>query len=347
MKGPLHILRRVIQRTAERRRRARFSRSVRHIHGPTALETGKNDVIAIVLVRNGSYYLDAFFEHYRSIGIRHFAFIDNGSSDDTLARIAAQPGTVIDQCTLPLAGYEDLIRAYPAHTYGRNRWCLYVDMDEILEFQGATTHGIRALTTYMQRQGHTAMVAQMLEMFPKAPLSQVADLSYDRVLRDFVYYDISAITRFDYHSPNIPFSALLRDNRLSTEAVKFYFGGVRGKVFGENCCLTKHPLIFNGPGVTPAPHPHLSMGVTVSDVSAVIQHYKFANNPQARDVASLTTGDLAHGEDAARARVLSDSPDVSLFSLNARRWNRVDLLARAGFTLTSEAYTEHLADLSP
>ena len=63
--------------------------------------------------------------------------------------------------------------------------------------------------------------------------------------------------------------------------------------------------------------------------------------------ASLTSGDLAHGEDAARARVLSDSPDVSLFSLDARRWNRVDLLARAGFTLTSEAYTEHLADLSP
>lgn len=347
MKTPLHILRRVIRRAAERRRRARFAAALRHIHGPTSLETGKDDVIAIVLVRNGSYYLDAFLDHYRSIGIRHFVFIDNGSTDETLARIAAEPGTVIDQCTLPLAGYEDLLRAYPARTYGQNRWCLYVDMDEILDFQGAATHGIRALTTYMQARGHTAMAAQMLEMFPKAPLSQVADLPYDRVLRDFVYYDISRITRFDYHSPDIAFSALLRDNRLASDAVKFCFGGVRGKVFGENCCLTKHPLVFNGPGVTPAPHPHLSMGVTVSDVTPVIQHYKFANNPLARDAASLSSGDLAHGEDAARAKVLSDSPDVSLFSLDARRWNRVELLARAGFTVTTQDYADHLADLSP
>ncbi len=347
MKTPLHILRRVLQRAAERRRRARFAASLRHIHGPKVLETGKDEVIAIVLVRNGSYYLDAFLDHYRSIGIRHFVFIDNGSTDDTLTRIAAEPDTVIDQCTLPLAGYEDLLRAYPARTYGQNRWCLYVDMDEILDFQGATTHGIRALTTYMQARGHTAMVAQMLEMFPKAPLSQVADLPYDRVLRDFVYYDISQVTRHDYHSPDIAFSDLLRDNQTTSDAVKFCFGGVRGKVFGENCCLTKHPLIFNGPGVTPAPHPHLSMGVTVSDVTPVIQHYKFANNSLARDAASLASGDLAHGEDAARAKVLSDSPDVSLFSLDARRWNRVELLARPGFTVTTQDYAEHLADLSP
>tara|TARA_R110002110_G_scaffold123078_12_gene299644 strand:- start:2423 stop:3466 length:1044 start_codon:yes stop_codon:yes gene_type:complete len=347
MKGPIQILRRLAERTTERRRRARFARSLRHLHGPAQLDLGKNDVIAIVLVRNGSYYLDAFFEHYRSIGIRHFAFIDNGSTDDTLNRIAAQPDTVIDQSTLPLAEYEDLIRAYPANTYAKNHWCLYVDMDEVLDFEGATTHGVRALTTYMDRYGHTAMAAQMLEMFPKAPLSQVADLEYARVLRDFIYFDISTLAKYDYHSAEVPFSALLAKNRLGSTKVKICFGGVRGKVFGENCCLTKHPLIFNGPGVTPAPHPHLSMGVTVSDVTAVIQHYKFANNPQARDAASVLARDLAHGEDAARARVLAQNPDVSLFSLDARRWNRVELLARAGFTVTSAAYSAHLADLSP
>ncbi|QFT60484.1 hypothetical protein FIU94_16770 [Sulfitobacter sp. THAF37] len=346
MKSPLHLLRRLVARLSERRRRARFAASIRHLHGPRCLDLGEDDVLAIVLVRNGSYYLDAFFDHYRSLGIRHFAFIDNGSSDDTLDRLMARSDCVVDQCTLPLARYEDLIRAYPAQTYGRDRWCLYVDMDEILDFEGAATHGIRALTSYMQAQGHTAMVAQMLEMFPKAPLAEVARLPYDRVLRDFVYFDISSVARYDYHSPEIPFSALLRDNRLSSDAVQFRFGGVRGKVFGENCCLTKHPLIFNGPGVTPAPHPHLSMGVTVSDVTPVIQHYKFANEQLARDAASLTSGDLAHGEDAARAQVLSRRPDVSLFSLDARRWNRVELLARAGFTVTSQAYADHLAGLS-
>ena len=125
--------------------------------------------------------------------------------------------------------------------------------------------------------------------------------------------------------------------------MQFCFGGVRGKIFGENCCLTKHPLVFNGPGVTPAPHPHLSMGVTCADITGVIKHYKFAGDTAARDAASLGSGALAHGEDAARAAVLTATPDVSLFSLDARRWNRVELLIRTGFILGSERYSAYLA----
>lgn len=345
MKGPLHILRRIAHRWAERRRRRRFAQNLRHIHGPVRLDAGPEGVIAIVLVRNGAYYLDAFLAHYRALGIRHFAFIDTGSTDDTLERIAREPGTVVDQCTLPLAGYADLMRAHPAQTYGRDRWCLYVDTDEMLVFEGGARHGLRGLTRYMERQGHTAMMAHVLDMFPKTPLSQVAGLPYAAVLRDFIYYDISAIDRCAYHAPANPFSALLSQNRVSTTALEFYFGGVRRKVFGAACCLTKHPLVFNGPGVTPAPQPHLSMGVTVSDVTGVIKKYKFADGRLADDHVSQTAGGPDHRQNAARASVLAGQPGVSLFSINARRWNRVELLARAGFTLRSEAYARHLTEL--
>lgn len=343
MRSPLHLIRRLAYRWTERRRRTRFGKSVRHLHGPKRLDVAPGEVVLIALVRNGSYYLDAFFAHYRAMGVKHFVFIDNGSTDDTIERIKAEPGTVIDQCPLPLAGYEDLIRQYPAQRYGQNRWCLYVDMDEMLDFEGRRQVGLPGLIAYLEAQGFTALVAQMLEMFPKAPLSETGDLSYAQALEDFRYFDISALRRFDYHSPEIPFAALLEDNELADNRVQFLFGGVRGKVFGEECCLTKHPLIFNGPGVTPAPHPHLSQGVRVADVTAVIKHYKFANDPIARDTGSLASGDLAHGEDARRLEVLGARPDTSLFSLDARRWNRVELLYRAGFLNPSEAYSAHLA----
>ena len=343
MKGPVHIIRRLWQRLCEARRRARFAASLHHLHGPEVLNVAPGDVVLIALVRNGSYYLDAFFRHYRAMGVQHFVFIDNGSTDDTIARIKRENGTVIDQCKLPLAHYEDLIRQYPANTYGQNRWCLYVDMDEILDFEGRSSIGIKGLIGYLEANGFTAMVAQMLEMFPKVPLNAVADMPFKQALLEFHYFDISAVEKFDYHADDIPFSALLTDNKLDTADIKFCFGGVRGKVFGENCCLTKHPLIFNGPGVTPAPHPHLSMGVHCADVTALIKHYKFANNPIGRDTASLAEGDVAHGEDAARARMMTQMPDVSLFSLDARRWNRVELLYRAGFLVKSEPYTAHIA----
>ncbi|NNK15527.1 MAG: glycosyltransferase family 2 protein [Sulfitobacter sp.] len=346
MKSPAHILRRLWQRAAERRRRARFARSLRHLHGPDGV-VPKGDVLAIVLVRNGSYYMDAFFDYYRALGIRHFAFIDNGSTDGTIDRIKSEPGTILDQSTLPLAGYEDLLRQYPAETYGRDRWCLYVDMDEVFDFEGRQRIGLPGLISYLEGQGATALVCQMLEMFPKAPLNAVSSLSYPNALEEFAYFDISAVRKLDYHSPDIPFAALLSGNTIPSKAIQFCFGGVRGKVFGENCCLTKHPLIYNGPEVTPAPHPHLSMGVRCAEITGVIKHYKFAGNTAARDAASLASGDLAHGEDAARAAVLSKAPDVSLFSLDARRWNRVELLVRAGFLISSERYGAYLEEAAP
>jgi len=346
MKTPLHILRRLSHRITERRRRARFARSVTHLHGPMALDAGPDDVIAIVLVRDGAYYLDAFLDHYRSMGVHHFAFIDNGSTDDTVARLRMEPGVVVDHSPLPLAEYEDLIRGYPAHTYAQDRWCLYVDMDEVFDFEGREAHGIRALTSYMRAQGHTALVAQMLEMFPKGSLADGALLPFDQALEAFSYFDISTVDRFAYHSDQIEFSALLEKNTVTNPDIPFCFGGVRGKVFSETCCLTKHPLVFNGPGVTPAPHPHLSMGVTCSDVTAVIKHYKFANNPLSRDAATLASGAVAHGEDAARVQVMGNHADLSLFSLDARRWNRVELLYRSGFLHASQGYTAHLAELN-
>jgi hypothetical protein len=342
MRTPLHLLRRLWQRASETRRRARFAAALTHVHGPRSLDVKPGEVVLIALVRDGAYYLDAFFRHYRAMGVRHFVFMDNGSTDGTLDRIRREKGTVIDQCRLPLGHYEDLIRQYPAQTYGEGRWCLYADMDEIFDFEGRTRIGIGGLVQYLEREGHTAFAAQMLEMFPKGPLSAAADLPYKQALVQFLYYDLSAVEKRDYHDPAIPFSALLRDNRLASDAVKFCFGGVRRKVFGEDCCLTKHPLVFNGPGVTPAPHPHLSMGVTVSDVTGVIKHYKFAGNAAARDAGSLAAQTLGHGEDAARAKVMAQDPEVTLFSLDARRWNRVELLYRAGFLVPSERYTAFL-----
>lgn len=342
MMTPAHILRRLWARGVEQRRRARFARALTHLHGPSTLDMEKEDVLAIVLVRNGSYYMDVFFEHYRRLGVRHFAFIDNGSTDETLQRLSSEPGVVVDQCTLPLAGYEDLLRQHPANTYGRDRWCLYVDMDELFDFEGSAALGLAGLTRYLTAQGATAMMAQMLEMFPKTPLRENAHLSYADAVEAFGYFDISDVRKYDYHSDQIEFSALLADNSVPHDALKFCFGGVRGKVFGENCCLTKHPLVFNGPEVSPAPHPHLSMGVRCADITGVVKHYKFAGDTAARDAASLGSGDLDHGEDAARAAVLTQTPNVTLFSLDARPWNRVELLIRAGFLVGSDAFTRYL-----
>ncbi|MEH6738858.1 MAG: glycosyltransferase family 2 protein [Sulfitobacter sp.] len=337
------IFARIRNRLAKANRRRRFVSAVEHLHGDN-FHVPEGEVLAIVLVRDGAYYLDAFFEYYRKLGIKYFAFIDNGSTDDTIARIRNEEGCVVDRAVLPLAQYEDLMRGYPAQKYGQNRWCLYVDMDEQFDFEGRETHGLPALIRYLETRGDTALMAQMLEMFPHAPLAAVKDFSFGQSLEAFEHYDISTVGQFEYHSPQIEFEALLRGNSLTSDALMFQFGGVRGKVFGEMCCLTKHPLIFNGSDVIAAPHPHLSQNVIVSDFTAVIRHYKFAGNVAARDAASADSGDLAHGEDQARLDVLSAQSELTLYSDAAQKWSGFEPLYDAGFLNASEGYRSFLTE---
>ncbi|MEP2717202.1 glycosyltransferase family 2 protein [Pseudophaeobacter sp.] len=324
----------------------RFLASLRHLQGPRRRVAAPDEVVLVTLVRDGAFYLDAFFDHYRALGVAHFVFFDNGSSDATLAQLQEQPGVSVLQSRLPWGAYENIFRSYAARCFAQDRWCLIVDMDEIFDFEGRAEIGLPGLTRYLTRQGYTGLMAQMLEMFPKAPLRAVANLPYRSVLEQFDHCDISTVTSYDYQSTKSGLAYFLIQNRATPPAPQILFGGVRGKVFGEDCCLSKHPLIFVGPAVTPALHPHASTGLTLAPMSALIRHYKFANDALARDRASVAAASIAHGEDQQRLSVLQQQPDLSLWSPEAQPFPGITALQEQAFLQADPACTACLADLA-
>jgi len=325
-------------------RALRLRASLRRLHGPARFDLAPGDVVVVALVKDGAYYLDAFFAHYRRLGARHFVFIDNGSTDATLARVRAEVGTVILRSTLPMATFESRFRRHAARTYGRNRWVLFADMDEQFDFEGSAVLGLSGLTEYLRANRFTALMAQMLEMFPEGSIRSHAHAPFEQVIAAYRHYDLTAIRRFDYDDyDNIPFSYFLRMNTVSNPALQFMFGGVRLKVFGEMCCMTKHPLVLVDDTTWPNPHPHTAAHVRVADFSALIRHYKFANDPFARDRQSLRDGIIPHGEDRQRLDVVRTNPDVSLFSDDALRYCTVEALYRQGFLTPSPAFSQFVA----
>lgn len=348
-KGLFHrLLRGVRKRTGHHADRLRLLFSLRHIHGPKQRFAPADAIVLIALVRDGAYYLDAFFDHYKSLGIRHFVFFDNGSGDGTIARIKQEKGTAILQSRLPWGRFENLFRSYTARRYGTDRWCLIVDMDEIFDFEGRQQIGLQGLTGYLASKGHTAMMAQMLEMFPPAPLSGVADMPYPEVLRSFDGYDLSAVSAHDYHAPDTGLSYFLNQNRPGPDETpqppQVLFGGIRAAVFGENCCLSKHPLVFVTAGVVAGIHPHAATGVDVAPMTAVLKHYKFANDPLRRDRQSVQSEAIAHGEDKMRLAVMENAPDLSLWSDTARHGPDIETLQQLGFLTSSASYKAFLRD---
>ncbi|WP_264212668.1 glycosyltransferase family 2 protein [Leisingera thetidis] len=322
---------------------ARFRASLRHLHGPAHRFAAPEEVVLIALVRDGEYYLDVFFEHYRRQGVSAFVFFDNGSADGTVDRIRQQPGTAVLRSTLPWLAFENTFRAYAASRYGQDRWCLFADMDELFDFEGSKTAGLAGLTRYLSLQGYTALQAQMLEMFSKGPLSAARGLSYAEAVTGFRYADISAVRAVDYRSPETGLSYYLRRNSLPPGGARMLYGGVRGKVFGERCCLSKHPLVFNGPGVQAAVHPHVSAGVRVADTEGLIRHYKFAGDSLARDMQTQAEAVSEHGEDRLRTAALTAQPGLSLWSEDAVRDISIAGLQQQGFLRRSPGYSAFLS----
>lgn len=338
----------ILSRIRARRDRAahhrRFLRSVDHLHGPEGPTTAPDDVIVVALVRDGMFYLDAFLRHYRALGAAQFVFCDNGSGDGTIERLQQEKDVVILRSTLPWGEVENDFRRYAAGRYAPGRWCLYADMDEIFTFEGAEQIGLPGLTRYLATQGYTAMMAQMLEMVPDAALSEASQLTYAEALEAYEWYDLRQITRYDYHDRQIGFAWFLKDNRLANDRLQVLFGGLRARVFDENCCLTKHPLVRIVEGVEPGVHPHAASGVQVAPMTGLIKHYKFAGDAAARDADTLARGVIPHGEDARRMARFKAEPELSLWSNEAQRFEGLAPLYAEGFLQRDAGFDAFLAE---
>lgn len=327
-------------------RHRRFLASIRHLHGPERLETPPGATIVVSVIKDGTYYLDAFLDHYRAMGIAHFVFVDNGSTDGTVARIAGEPGTVVLRSDLPTSEFQPEFRRHAAERFCTGRWCLFADIDELFDFEGRDRHGITALTGYLEEHGYDAVMAQMLDLFPDMPLRQTDGMGFADAIDQYRFYDLTHISRIPYHDTEaLEFSWFLRNNTLGDDRLAFLFGGVRKRVFDENCCLTKHPLVFVGGAVEPGVHPHCSANLRCADFSALLRHYKFTDDPVGRDVRSIRERTVRHGADRQRLRAYEADPDLTLFSPDAQRYEGFGPLYRDGFLIRSDRYAAHLARL--
>jgi len=336
------LIDKIRRRVSSARHQRRFLTSIQHLHGPERAETPQDAVIVVALVRDGMFYLDAFLRHYRALGAAQFVFCDNGSTDGTIERLKTETDVVILRSDLPWGEIENDFRRYGAERYARGRWCLLADMDEMFAFEGDAQIGLPGLTRYLQDQNYTTLVAQMLEMVPQGPLNDAAKLSYEQALEAFKWYDLRGIERYDYHDPAIGFSWFLEGNTVDTPAIQMLFGGLRKRVFGEHCCLTKHPLVHVVDTVEPGVHPHAAAQVNVADFTALIRHYKFAGDTAARDADTLLRGAIPHGEDRQRLGRFKANPTLSLWSDQAQQFNGIAPLYEADFLVRSEAFTRYL-----
>jgi hypothetical protein len=305
---------------------------VKHVHGPSAVPYGPDELLAITVVRNGALFIDSFLEHHQAIGIRHFVFLDNGSTDDTIERLCAREHVTVLETDAPYGKYENTMKRFLAERFSQGRWNLCVDIDELFDYPFSARLPLRQFLAYLDRRGFTAVVAQMLDMFSSLPLCEVRSAPGDRLKEQFPYYDTSAITASTYHWA-----------RLADPRVKTHRGGIRRAVFGTTNGLTKAALVKMDGKVRPFIEWHQAAGALVADVSCVLLHFPFVATFVDKVQDAVRTGRYGAtttDEYVAYAAALEQDPRLSLMRPTARRFEGLEPLIAEGFLVVSDEYRD-------
>ena len=317
---------------------------VERVLGPEEIPCKKDELIVVCLVRDGEPWVRSFIEHYFSLGAKHIVFLDNDSTDDTVSVASEYDNVTLLRTKLPFGvGVEGtvgeiLMRRYLIERFGRNRWSLCVDIDELFDYPYSDIIGLDSLLGYLNSKSYTAVTAQMLDMFPEK-LSVNSTQEIGRELKDeYRFYDISKIDRSKPKKEK-------RSNIIESDEIAIAVkGGIRDNVFGFKPLLTKYPLLFSD-GTVEHMGVHSIRNARVADLTCVLFHYKFyafALQDYWYKAIEHKRGRSPFGKRRYEqyVEVLEKNPELQLKLESSREIASVNDLLENGFLVASEDYID-------
>lgn len=175
----------------------------------------KNSIILICVVKDEYLLLEYFIEHYKNIGVTHFIFINNNSTDETLQYLLNHSENIMLFDTN--SSYKDNNFGVSWVTkilnkYCINKWCVVVDADELLYIDN-----LKVLKLQMKHSESNVCKFYLLDMYPKD-----FDKEYERGQK--------FLTHSDYYD---------KESEINNSLSNSLMGGLRKRVFNLEPCLKK------------------------------------------------------------------------------------------------------------
>lgn len=321
-----------------------IAKNVIHIFGPKAISCYPQEAIVLCLVKNGGVWIKDFIEHYFRKGFKHIIFLDNGSTDKTLQIAKKYRQISVLQTKIPFKNNNILLRRYLVKRFGKSRWSLTVDIDELWDYPFSDKVSLKNLLLYLEKRGANAVIAQMLEMFRAyIPLKTMDTLQL------YAYYDISNIKKIGLTTEEaLKEISFLNKGNLNRN-IKIYKGGIRAQLFGlKDIMLTKMPLLFYDDTLQPLLHQHFSDKVSIADVSSVLLHYKFTHlfKKQVQNAVRLEQYAYESSEYKKYLQALRNNSRLELKTPAAKKLISINQLIREDFLIVSPAYLEMVRSLN-
>jgi hypothetical protein len=205
----------------------------------------------------------------------------------------------------------------------------------LFDYPYSDTVSLNSLLRYLTEKSYTAVVAQMLDMFPEKPLLHAMNIKDEPLKERHRFYDISNITTQDYYTFR------QTNNTVASEEIDVYRGGIHRTVFGQSTLLTKHPLMFLDDEIRPNyPASHWVGRARVADITCVLFHYKFIGDFYER--ALLAVKERNHANDSAKYKkfleTLERNPELQIKQETAQQLKDVNELVDNQFLVVSGDY---------
>lgn len=182
-----------------------------------------NNIIVICVVKDDLIRIKKFIDFYRKLGVLHFAFVDNGSSDGTYEYILEQ-----EDCDVYVCGdkYSSLRRVVWLNKliskYDSSYWFIMVDSDEFLFYQDMENISLTQLVKMAENNHLKRISGFLLDMYPKENLFELD--CEESFFVEYKYFDMKG---YDIHNTNHGVSII---------------GGPRKRVYGVENELAKCPI---------------------------------------------------------------------------------------------------------
>jgi hypothetical protein len=184
------------------------------------------------IMRNERFFLEAFFDHYRALGVEQFLILDDDSTDSSVEYFRMQPDCVLLSSDLRFgkeiavsmpdgrvrrdrAGV--LFKRVIGETFCQGEYGLYVDADEFLLLPRAVPD-LRSLYRKLSARAIDAVVASLVEFYPDS----VRDLKGSPEPRTFG--DLVGLYPYFDAVPLVKFRSGLAPKRINGSASSRLFG---------------------------------------------------------------------------------------------------------------------------
>jgi hypothetical protein len=289
----------------------------------------EDDILMFCTLRNEKVRLPYFLNYYREMGVNHFLFVDNDSTDGSLDYLAEQSDVSVwhTRASYKRSRFGVDWLNWLQLKYAHGHWALVLDPDEFLVYPFCDTRPLRALTDWLDASSIKSFSAMLLDMYPKGRLDENPYQSGQNPLEIANWFDSGNYT-------------MSRNKRFGNLWIQ---GGPRARMFfGDKPekapALNKIPLVKWDRRYTYVSSTHMLLPRGLNQVydewggekaSGVLLHTKFLDTFTAKAAEELSRGQhyAASVEYKAYAESMKDDPELwCKWSEKYINWRQLEIL---------------------